>query len=222
MKIRISKNKKAYEISILKKNQIIETYQINKIEQFYLQSDMINKIKKVELTFDVILSYYELYPLMNKHKILKLHYEKFNEVVNGKDRIIIKNIINKNERHMECITYYIHYDIIKFLSNNKINHNKCVIYKEKKVLQNKNSCSIILDEYGIVLVINKLVKYHLNKNIKQFNGIENIICAILFANINIKKLYVLMQKNIEHEYSNFIKYLYDHVEDRVNIIVEKI
>ena len=46
--------------------------------------------------------------------------------------------------------------------------------------------------------------------------------SLLFVNVNIKKLYILIKKEVEQEYGNFIKFLYDNVEERVNIIVEKI
>lgn len=222
MKIRISKNKKGYEIIVFKKNQVIDTYQTSRIEQFTLQTDIIGKIKKVELTLDIILIHRVVYPIMNKNKILKQHFQKFKEIKNGKECYIIKNIFTRLKSNIECITYYIQNDIIEFIYNNKLNKNKLSIYKDNKIFDNKKHCQLIMDDYGIVLVINKLVKYHYNKSFKQLINVENLICSLLFVNVEIKRLNVLIQKNIEHEYTTFLKHLYDHVEERVHIIVEKI
>jgi len=64
LKLRILKNKKGYNILILKHNQIIESFYTNKLDQFYLEHTKVKKIKQIEVTLDVTLMHKETFPIM--------------------------------------------------------------------------------------------------------------------------------------------------------------
>lgn len=222
MKLRILKNKKGYNILILKHNQIIESFNTNKLDQLYLEHTKVKKIKQIEVTLDVTLMHKETFPIMSNKKILKIINQNFNEINKDKDCLIIKKIINKKNSKIEYIYYYVQQEIKLFLTNNKINYKLIRIYNENIIFNKKYQYLINIDEYGIIFTSDNVIKYHHSTNFKTFNNYENIIVSLLFVNVNIKKLYVLIKKELEQEYVNFIKYLFDNVEERVKVIVEKI
>lgn len=222
MKLRILKNKKGYNILILKHNQIIESFYTNKLDQFYLEHTKVKKIKQIEVTLDVTLMHKETFPIMSNKKILKIFNQNFNEINKDKECLIIKKIMNKKNSKIEYIYYYVQQDIKLFLTNNKLNHKVIRFYNENIIFNKKYQYLINIDDYGIIFTSDNVIKYHHSTNFKTFNNYENIIVSLLFVNVNIKKLYVLIKKELEQEYVNFIKYLFDNVEERVKVIVEKI
>lgn len=222
MKLRILKNKKGYNILILKHNQIIESFNTNKLDQFYLEHQKVKKIKQIEVTLDVTLMHKETFPIMSNKKISKIFNQNFNEINKDKECLIIKKIINKKNSKIEYIYYYVQQEIKLFLTNNKLNNKVIRFYNEKLIFNKKYQYLINIDDYGIIFISDNVIKYHHSTNFKTFNNYENIIVSLLFVNVNIKKLYILIKKELEQEYVNFIKYLFDNVEERVKVIVEKI
>ena len=221
MKIRIFKNKKLYIIDIVRKNQIVETFQTNKIDQFQLLDKVQKQIKVIEFYNGVVITFRSNYPKFSKNKIYKLHFNKLKTCLGDIKYKIVKTVINEIDNNVECCFYYINEEVMNFLSNNKILNKLTTLVNDKVVLNKKYNSLILVNNYEISLYNNQILKYYNinNKNIVQY---LNVLSSMLFLNYKTRKLYIAIPKEQYNDYLNFVNSLKNEIEERVKIIVEKI
>lgn len=222
MKIRIHKIKKTYIIEIVKKNEIIESYQTNKIDNFQILDTIRNKIRQIELYNSIIMTYRSIYPKLNDSKILKLHSEKLKMYMDSRPYKVIKVVQNEVDGKIECCYYYIREEIIAFLKLNKLNNKKVISVLNNKIFNNKYHTLLLINNHEISLYNNMVPKFYNSVNLKALQQNLPYIKSLIFINHKVRKLYIMMLKSQYDELSSFIKKLQSEIEDRVKIVIEKI
>lgn len=211
-----------YVIDIVNKNKIIESYQTNKIDDFQILDTVRKKITQIELYNSAIMTYRSMYPKLNYNKILKMHSDKLKGYMDGHLYKVIKVINNEIDDNIICCYYYIKEEILSFLKLNKICNKKITSIYDKIIFNNKYKTLLLINNYEIALYNNKILKFYNSVNLKTLNQNITIVNSLIFINYNVKRLYVLIEKNLYDDLSSFIKKLQTEVEERVKIIVEKI
>ena len=222
MKLRISKNKKIYTIEIIDKKKVIEKYQINKIESFQLLDVYQKKIKSIELSNNLILTYRSSYPKFNKKKIIKKHLGKFLNINNQNTIKVIKKIVFEEDNNMICCFYYIGSDIITFVKNNNLINIKYQFIQNNLIFNKNHKFLILMNKYEVSFYQNYVLKYHSEYNNKNINSIMMYLQTFLFVNLNIKMVTAYIDNDCYNEYIKYFVDLKDILEERTKLIVEKI
>lgn len=220
MILRIVKTKKDFLIFLVKEDKSIIQESFRRLEDYMITDEIKRKIKKIEISDNLFITFKLEYPKINKRKILKMHKESFLNCFNNKyteTDIFKTTIYSYREKYNVCF-YFMNHELSKFISNNKITKNIIKLLDDNYVFNKKYDSLLLINKFEISLWHNHFLRYHQT----IINKLSlNFFISLVYTN-NIKKLKVILYKELFNQFSSFIDELRNELEGLVEVYVEKI